>query len=56
MNPKGDSQSVLIVGSGPAGLEAARALSLRGYDVALAAAYPAWRAVRLMPAEALRHL
>lgn len=38
MNPKGDSQSVLIVGSGPAGLEAARALSLRGYDVALAEA------------------
>ena len=38
MNPRGDSQSVLIVGSGPAGLEAARALSLRGYDVALAEA------------------
>ncbi|MBD9525265.1 FAD-dependent oxidoreductase [Paracoccus sp. PAR01] len=36
MNAKGDSQSVLIVGSGPAGLEAARALSLRGYDVAIA--------------------
>jgi dimethylamine/trimethylamine dehydrogenase len=36
MNPKGESTNVLIVGSGPAGLEAARALSLRGYDVALA--------------------
>ena len=38
MNPKGTSQSVLIVGAGPAGLEAARALSLRGYDVAIAEA------------------
>ena len=38
MNAKGDSTNVLIVGSGPAGLEAARALSLRGYDVALAEA------------------
>ncbi len=38
MNTKGDSSNVLIVGSGPAGLEAARALSLRGYDVALAEA------------------
>ncbi len=38
MNPKGESQSVLIVGAGPAGLEAARALSLRGYDVAIAEA------------------
>ena len=38
MNPKGDSSNVLIVGAGPAGLEAARALSLRGYDVALAEA------------------
>lgn len=38
MNPKGDSQSVLIVGSGPAGLEAARALALRGYDIAIAEA------------------
>jgi dimethylamine/trimethylamine dehydrogenase len=36
MNAKGDSSNVLIVGSGPAGLEAARALSLRGYDVAIA--------------------
>lgn len=38
MNAKGDSSNVLIVGAGPAGLEAARALSLRGYDVALAEA------------------
>lgn len=38
MNAKGESQSVLVVGAGPAGLEAARALSLRGYDVALAEA------------------
>lgn len=36
MNPKGDSRNVLIVGSGPAGLEAARALALRGYEVAIA--------------------
>ncbi|MFO1170270.1 MAG: FAD-dependent oxidoreductase [Hyphomicrobiaceae bacterium] len=38
MNAKGASSKVLIVGAGPAGLEAARALSLRGYDVALAEA------------------
>jgi len=38
MNPKGDSSNVLVVGSGPAGLEAAWALSRRGYDVALAEA------------------
>jgi dimethylamine/trimethylamine dehydrogenase len=38
MNPKGASANVLVVGAGPAGLEAARALSLRGYDVALAEA------------------
>ena len=38
MNPKGDSANVLVVGAGPAGLEAARALSMRGYDVALAEA------------------
>ncbi|MFV1589897.1 FAD-dependent oxidoreductase [Phaeobacter sp. JH20_39] len=38
MNPKGDSTNVLVVGSGPAGLEAARALSERGYDVAIAEA------------------
>ncbi|MCV2868917.1 NAD(P)-binding protein [Defluviimonas sp. WL0002] len=38
MNAKGGSANVLVVGSGPAGLEAARALSLRGYDVAIAEA------------------
>lgn len=38
MNAKGPSEKVLIVGAGPAGLEAARGLSLRGYDVALAEA------------------
>ncbi|TMJ37860.1 MAG: NADH:flavin oxidoreductase [Alphaproteobacteria bacterium] len=40
MQAKGSSQSILIVGSGPAGLEAARALGLRGYKVALAEASP----------------
>ncbi len=39
---KGASESVLVIGSGPAGLEAARALSLRGYDVALAEAREAF--------------
>lgn len=38
MNDKGESSNVLIVGSGPAGLEAAWALSRRGYDVAVAEA------------------
>ncbi|MGB7321041.1 MAG: FAD-dependent oxidoreductase [Albidovulum sp.] len=38
MNAKGDSENVLIVGSGPAGLEAAWALCRRGYDVAIAEA------------------
>jgi len=38
MNAKGDSINVLVVGSGPAGLEATRALAERGYDVALAEA------------------
>lgn len=35
---KGESESVLVIGSGPAGLEAARGLALRGYDVAVAEA------------------
>ncbi|MER9840654.1 FAD-dependent oxidoreductase [Mesorhizobium australicum] len=38
MQAKGDSDSVLIVGAGPAGLEAARALGMRGYKVAIAEA------------------
>lgn len=38
MNPKGNSETVLVVGAGPAGLEAARALGLRGYEVSLAEA------------------
>jgi dimethylamine/trimethylamine dehydrogenase len=38
MNAKGSSKNVLVVGSGPAGLEAALALSVRGYDVAIAEA------------------
>ena len=38
MQAKGESDSVLIVGAGPAGLEAARALGLRGYQVVLAEA------------------
>lgn len=38
MNAKGSSSNVLVVGSGPAGLEATRALAERGYDVALAEA------------------
>ncbi|MFO1091352.1 MAG: NAD(P)-binding protein [Hyphomicrobiales bacterium] len=38
MNRKGQSRNVLVVGAGPAGLEAALALGLRGYDVALAEA------------------
>ena len=36
--PRGDSRSVLVIGSGPAGLEAALAAGQRGYDVALAEA------------------
>lgn len=38
MNGKGESESVLVVGAGPAGMEAARALGSRGYQVALAEA------------------
>ncbi len=38
MQAKGDSETVLIVGAGPAGLEAARALGSRGYRIALAEA------------------
>ncbi len=36
--PKGSESTVLVVGGGPAGLEAARALGLRGYEVMLAEA------------------
>lgn len=35
---KGESETVLVIGSGPAGLEAARAAAVRGYDVAVAEA------------------
>ncbi len=35
---RGSSSRILVVGSGPAGLEAARALGQRGYDVVLAEA------------------
>ncbi|QDL90860.1 NADH:flavin oxidoreductase [Paroceanicella profunda] len=35
---RGASRNVLVVGAGPAGLEAARVLGLRGYEVALAEA------------------
>jgi len=38
MNEKGGSSSVLVVGSGPAGMEAALSCAKRGYDVALAEA------------------
>lgn len=35
-NAKGDSETILVVGAGPAGLEAALALGKRGYEVVLA--------------------
>jgi dimethylamine/trimethylamine dehydrogenase len=38
IRPKGSDASVLVVGAGPAGLEAAQALGKRGYDVMLAEA------------------
>ena len=38
MNVKGSSNNVLVVGAGPAGLEATKALAERGYEVALAEA------------------
>jgi dimethylamine/trimethylamine dehydrogenase len=38
MNPKTSDDTVLIIGAGPAGLEAARALGQRGYAVTLAEA------------------
>ena len=38
MHEKGGEGKVLIVGAGPAGLEAARALGVRGYDVMVAEA------------------
>jgi dimethylamine/trimethylamine dehydrogenase len=38
IEPKASERSVLVIGSGPAGLEAARALGQRGYKVTLAEA------------------
>ena len=38
IRPKGSESSVLVVGAGPAGLEAAMSLGRRGYDVVLAEA------------------
>ena len=37
---KGESKSILVIGSGPAGVEATRCLSKRGYDVTLAEKNP----------------
>jgi dimethylamine/trimethylamine dehydrogenase len=42
--PRGSDAQVLVVGAGPAGLEAARALGARGYRVALAEATACWAA------------
>ena len=36
INPKHNDESILIVGTGPAGLECAHALAKRGYDIVLA--------------------
>jgi dimethylamine/trimethylamine dehydrogenase len=38
IQPKGNSETALIVGAGPAGMEAALALGMRGYQVVLAEA------------------
>ncbi len=38
IDAKGASENILVIGAGPAGLEAARACAERGYDVALAEA------------------
>ena len=38
IRPRGSDSRILVVGAGPAGLEAARALGVRGYDVVLAEA------------------
>jgi len=38
IDPKGSDSSVLVVGAGPAGLEAAMSLGKRGYDVTIAEA------------------
>lgn len=42
MHARGDSDNVLVVGTGPAGLEAGLALALRGYDVAFAERGTEW--------------
>ena len=38
IRPRGSDARILVVGAGPAGLEAARALGVRGYEVVLAEA------------------